>query len=152
MPEINFVSSPFTQLLTNLQLHEMKIRGEIYKEIAERFSFLSDVPYNITSSSTNIKRYSQCRQKLIAAYPENFNSNFSAELQQFHLYVRHKFSATKIVKTRFSHAELLCIEADGLRKIDYGDLIKDFARKKVGENYSTINKMEPYRNKYYLAF
>ena len=85
---------------------EMKRRGEIYKEIAERFSFLSDVPYNVTSSSTNIERYSQCCQKLIDAYPEDFNSNFSAELQQFHLYVRHKFSATENVKTRFSHAEL----------------------------------------------
>jgi len=30
---------------------------------------------------------------------------------------------------------LLCIEADVLRKIGYEDLIKDFARKKVGENY-----------------
>jgi len=26
--------------------------------------------------------------------------------QQFHLYVRHKFSATENVKTKFSHAEL----------------------------------------------
>jgi len=43
---------------------------------------------------------------LIDAYPEDFNSNLSAELQQFHLYVRHKFSATNNVKTRFSHAEL----------------------------------------------
>jgi len=42
---------------------------------------------------------------------------------------------------------LICIEADVLRKIGYEDLIKDFARKKVEEKYSTINKMEPYRNK-----
>ncbi|KAG7154647.1 putative Zinc finger MYM-type protein 1-like 9, partial [Homarus americanus] len=68
---------------------EMRRRGEIYKEIAERFSFLSDVPHNATSSSTEIERYSQCCQKLIDAYPEDFNTNFSAELQQFHLYVRH---------------------------------------------------------------
>jgi len=45
---------------------------------------------------------------------------------------------------------LLCIEADVLGKIGYKDLIKDFAKKKVGKNYSTINKMEPYRNKYYF--
>ena len=64
------------------------------------------MPYNVTSSSTNIERYSQCCQKLIDAYPEDFNSNFSAELQQFHLYVRQKFNATENVKTRFSHAEL----------------------------------------------
>ena len=47
---------------------EMKRRGEIYKEIAERFSFLSDVPYNVTSSSTNIERYSQYCQKLLDTY------------------------------------------------------------------------------------
>ena len=39
---------------------EMKIRGEICKEITGRFSFLSDVSHNVTSSSTNIERYSQC--------------------------------------------------------------------------------------------
>ena len=43
---------------------------------------------------------------------------------------------------------LLCIEADVLRKIGYEELIKDFARKKGGENYSTINEKEPYRNKF----
>jgi len=125
--------------------------------------------------------------------------------------VRHKFSATENVKTRFIHAELykiiledsiecdfpnvdidfriiltfmvtncsaecsfsrlkyikiplrttmqqgrldalslLCIEADELCKIGYEDLIKGFTMKKVGENCSTINKMEPYRNKYYF--
>jgi hypothetical protein len=34
------------------------------------------------------------------------NSNLSTELQQFHSYIRHKFSATKAEKARFSHAEL----------------------------------------------
>jgi len=46
---------------------------------------------------------------------------------------------------------LLCIAAYVLRKIGYKDLIKDFARKKVGESYSTLNKLEPYRNKYYFS-
>ena len=79
------------------------------QKILERFSFLSDVPHNLismTSSSTEIDRYSQCCQKLIDAYPEELNTYFSAELQQFHSYVCHKFSATKNVKTIFSHAEL----------------------------------------------
>ena len=78
---------------------------EIYKEISERISFLSDVPHNatsMTSSSTEIERYCQCCQKLIDAYPEDLNTNFSAELQLFHSYVCHKFSATKNLKTRFS--------------------------------------------------
>ena len=103
--------------------------------------------------------------------------------------MHHTFSATKNVKTRFSHAELykiivednrvclskyrhwlsyifniwsqiaqlsvhflnpirttmhqgrldalslLCIEADVLFKINFGDMIKDFAIKKVGESF-----------------
>lgn len=78
----------------------------MYKEIADKFSFLSDVPNNDTSSSNETERYSQCCQKLIDASPEDFKTNFSTELQQFHSYVRRKFSATKIVKTNFSHGEL----------------------------------------------
>ena len=73
----------------------------------QRYFFFSDVPLpQNVSLSVNIERYSQCCQKLINAYPEDFNSNFSDELQQFHSYVLHKFSKTKNVKTRFSHAEL----------------------------------------------
>jgi len=36
-----------------------------------------------------------------------------------------------------------------LHKIRYEDLIR-LRKKKIGENYSIINKMEPYRNKYYF--
>ena len=78
---------------------EMRRREDIYKEISERFSFLSEVPHNVTSmtsSSTEIEMYSQCCQKLIDAYPEDLNTNFSAELQQFHSYVRHKFVQKKM--------------------------------------------------------
>ena len=50
---------------------EMKIRGEIYREISERFSFLSDAPHNVTLSSTNTERYSQCCRKRIDAYPQD---------------------------------------------------------------------------------
>ncbi len=79
---------------------KMRRRGEIYKEIAERFSFLSDVPHNVTSSFTEIERYSQGCKKMIDAYPEDLNTNFSAELQQFHSYVCHKFSAKKKCKNK----------------------------------------------------
>ena len=34
---------------------EMRKREEIYKEMAQRFSFLSDVPHNVTSSSLKLK-------------------------------------------------------------------------------------------------
>ena len=45
-------------------------------------------------------------KKLIDAYPDDLNSNLSTALQQFHSYIRYKFSATKATKTRFSHGEL----------------------------------------------
>ena len=68
---------------------------------------LIDVLGKTTSSFTEASiRYSECCQKLIDAYPDDLNSNLSTELQQFHSYIRHKFSATKYAKARFSHAEL----------------------------------------------
>ena len=79
---------------------EMRRRGEIYKEISERFHFLSDVPHNVTSmtsSSTEIERYSQCCQTLINAYPEDLNTT---ELQLCHSYRHHKFSVTKKCKNK----------------------------------------------------
>jgi len=44
-------------------------------------------------------------RELIDAYPDDLNSHLSTELQQFHSYIRHKISATKAAKARFSHAE-----------------------------------------------
>ena len=52
-----FCITTFYIIVDNLTT-ERKRRGEIHKEITKRFSFLSDVPYNVTSSSTNIERYS----------------------------------------------------------------------------------------------
>ena len=46
-----------------------------------------------------------CCQKLIDAYPDDLNCNLSTELQQYHSYIRHKFSAREAEKARFSHAE-----------------------------------------------
>ena len=42
---------------------------------------------------------------LIDVYLDDLNSNSSTELQQFHSYFRHKCSATKAEKARYSHAE-----------------------------------------------
>ena len=79
----------------------------MYDDIADRFSCLVDVPETSSSSSTEERiQYSECCEKLTNAYPEDLNTNLSTELQQFHSYIRHKFRATKAVKTRFSHAEL----------------------------------------------
>ena len=46
-----------------------------------------------------------CCQELIYAYPDDLNCNLSTELQQYHSYIRHKFSAREAEKARFSHAE-----------------------------------------------
>jgi len=64
-----------------------KLATELKRRDIQRNSrdFLSDVPYNATLSSTSTERYSRCCQKPIDAYPEDFNSNSSADLQQFHL-------------------------------------------------------------------
>jgi len=53
------------------------------------------VPTSVTSSSTEIESYSQCRPKLIDTYSEESTTGLSAELQQFHSYVHHQFSGTK---------------------------------------------------------
>ena len=67
---------------------------------------LIDVPGKAPSSITEAGiRYSECCQKLTDVYPDDLNSNLSNELQQFHSYIQHKFSATKAAKTRFSHGE-----------------------------------------------
>ena len=50
-------------------------------------------------------QYKECCQKLFDTYSDDLKSNLSTELKQFHLYIQHKFSATKATKARFSHAE-----------------------------------------------
>jgi len=69
MPEINIVSLTTFHRIVDKLATEMRRRDEIYIEIAERFSFLSHVSYNVTPSSTNIERYSQLCPKLMDAYP-----------------------------------------------------------------------------------
>ena len=62
---------------------------------------LTNVPEKATSLFTEASiRYSECCQKLIGAYPDDLNSNLSTEFQQFHSYIRHRFSATKAEKNQ----------------------------------------------------
>ena len=69
---------------------------------------LIDVPETATFFyGRQYVRCSEWCQKLIDAYPDDLNSNLSTELQQFHFYIRHKFSATKAEKARFSPAEVI---------------------------------------------
>ena len=58
------------------------------------------MPEKTTSLFTEASiRYSECCQMLIDADPNDVNSNLSTELQQFHSYIRHKFSVTKDEKS-----------------------------------------------------
>ena len=72
----------------------MSRRGQIYNNIAVRFSCLDDVPQT-----------SQCCEELINAYPEHLNNNVYTELQQFHFYIRHKFRSSKSENNTFSHGK-----------------------------------------------
>ena len=69
----------------------------------------------------------------------------------------HSFSRLKYIKNpirttmqqgRLDALSLLSIEADVLHTISFEDLIKDFAIKKVGENFFNINKVEVCKNKH----
>ena len=155
----------------------------------ERFSFLSNVPHNVTSmTSSSTGRYSQCCQKLIDVYPEDLNTISQLNFCSFTHVCTISSVQQKMLKTSFSQAELykiivedniecafsnvdigvcifltlmatncsaersfshlkyiknpirtimqqgrldalslLSIEADVLRKINFADLIKDFA-------------------------
>ncbi|XP_076337290.1 uncharacterized protein LOC143239741 isoform X2 [Tachypleus tridentatus] len=53
---------------------QLRRRREVYKEITNRFSFLSDVPNDVTSTAET-ERYTQCSQKLIDAYQEDLDTN-----------------------------------------------------------------------------
>ena len=69
-------------------------------------------------------------------------TNCSAERSFSRLkYIKNPLRTT-MQQGRLEDLSLLCIEADVLRKIDYEDIIRDLARKQVGEKYSTINKMK----------
>jgi regulator of sirC expression with transglutaminase-like and TPR domain len=69
--------------------------------------FLYIIFTGLNDEDTNIL---ECCQKLIDAYPDDLNSNVSTELQQFHSYIRHKLSATKAAKARFSILNKVIVE------------------------------------------
>ena len=98
-----FLISTFYVIIDNLKA-EMSRRGQVYNDIANRFFCLDNVPETISTKER--MPYSECCEELINDYPEDLNSNLFTELQQFHSYISHKLSATKLGNTRFSHAEL----------------------------------------------
>ena len=89
-----FRISAFYAIVDKLET-EISRRGQVYNDIAVRFSCLVDVSQS-----------SQCCEGLINAYPEDLNNNLYTELQHSHSYIRHKFGASKSENNTFSHAEL----------------------------------------------
>ena len=108
-PEVSLIAryklciSSLYVIIDNLRA-EKSGRGQVYNDIADRFSCLVNVPE--TSYTKQRVQYCECCEELINVYPEDLNSNLFTELQQFHSYILHMFGATKSGNTRFSHAEL----------------------------------------------
>ena len=102
-PRDMFCISTFYVIIDNLKA-EMCRRGQLYDDIADRFSYSANVPE--TTSSKERVQYSECFEELINEYPKDVNSNLFTDLQQFYSHIRHKVSATKSGNTRLSHAEL----------------------------------------------
>ena len=98
-----FCISTFCIIIDSLKA-EMSRRGQVYDDTADWFYCLVNVPE--TYSTKEIVQYSECCEELLNTYPEDLSSNLFIELQQFHSYIHHKFSATKSWNIRFSHAEL----------------------------------------------
>ncbi len=77
-------------------------------------------------------------------------TNCSADRSFSQLKYIKNTNRTTMQQGRLDALSLLSIEADVLRKISFEDLIKDFAIKKVEENFSNINEVEVYKNKHYF--
>ena len=59
----------------------MSRRGIVYKEIAQRFSFLTDM--NLSE-----EQYQTSSKELVQAYPQDLDCKLETELKQFHTYIR----------------------------------------------------------------
>ena len=68
-------------------LHE---RGKVYADVSSKFEFLIDRKLLFCELDTHCKN-------LIANYPEDLDSELSAELQQLHVYLDNKLGAEKII-------------------------------------------------------
>lgn len=84
-PRDQFKVTSFYGIVDKLHV-EMRRRGQIYQEIAEKFSFL--IP-NANSPYTT-EEYGLHSQKLIDYYPEDLNNDLQVEVPQLHSYITHK--------------------------------------------------------------
>lgn len=96
---------------------EMRKRGEIYKETADKFSFLNKIPdADKIMCPDQTAEYSQHSTNLVNTYPEDLNTELITEIQQFHSYVISKISSRPSDSARTSlhqtHAQLYKIIHD----------------------------------------
>ncbi|XP_065650711.1 uncharacterized protein LOC136078824 [Hydra vulgaris] len=90
-----FLISAFYAIVDELET-EMSRQRQEYNDAAVRFSCLVD---------ESLSQTSQCCEELINSYPKDLNNNLYTELQQFHLYIRHKFPGASKNNT-LNHGEL----------------------------------------------
>lgn len=98
-PREQFKIMSFYVVIDSLNV-EMRRRGEIYKEIADKFSFLTKIPdTNIIMSPEQTSEYSQHCRNLVNTYPQDLNTDLGTEIQQFHSYVIKKISSSDLPRT-----------------------------------------------------
>lgn len=94
---------------------EMRRSGEIYKEIADKFSFLTKIPdVDKIICPDQTSEYSQHCRNLVNTYPQDLNTDLETEIQQFHSYVSKSVSSSDLPRTssRQTHAQLYKIIHD----------------------------------------
>ncbi|KAM9172176.1 uncharacterized protein ACDP82_016619 isoform 1-T2 [Pangshura tecta] len=94
-PRDKFCVSTYYAIIDTLEAHT-KRRGEVYKEVSSRFSFLNNM-------DLSDEQYSQGSQKLVDSYHVDLNMNLR-EIWQFHCYMHTQFNETGEMK--FSHIDL----------------------------------------------
>ncbi|CAG9791322.1 unnamed protein product [Diatraea saccharalis] len=92
-------------------------RGEIYKETADKFSFLNKIPdADKIMCPDQTAEYRQHSTNLVNTYPEDLNTELITEVQQFHSYIISKISSRPSDPARTSlhqtHAQLYKIIHD----------------------------------------
>lgn len=95
----------FNVIIDALEM-QMSSRGMVYKQVAERFSFLNDM--NLSDS-----QYQTSSEKLAETYPEDLCPTMTTEVKQFHTYLRAKSE-----KPDYTHAQLYeIIVNDGIQAV-----------------------------------
>ncbi|GBP78302.1 hypothetical protein EVAR_52356_1 [Eumeta japonica] len=95
-PKDKFRVETFNVIVDRLNA-QMERRSEMYYEISQKFSFLTD----LQKSSTEYEKHVELLSK---AYPEDFDNNFLGELIHFHKYFQLKPEDSS--QKKIAHSEL----------------------------------------------